>query len=99
MWFDKTAITNIFAINNPIHKYRVTYDSLNQEFIVNREENNDPKIYFRMHERSLQYYDQAEDFSFVTTVADNKKHYSKQHIKSAERAEELYGTFTYPSVA
>ena len=35
----------------------------------------------------------------MTTVADNKKHYSKQQIKAAERAQELYGNFTYPYAA
>ena len=28
VWFDKTAITNIFALKNLIQQYRVTYDSL-----------------------------------------------------------------------
>ena len=35
----------------------------------------------------------------MTTVADNKKHYSKQQIKEADMAAELYGTVTYHSVA
>ena len=33
----------------------------------------------------LHYYDSAEYFTLVTTVADKKKHYSKQYIKTEER--------------
>ena len=36
VWFDKTAITNIFYLKNLIQKYRVTYDILDQIFIVRR---------------------------------------------------------------
>ena len=36
LWFDKTAITNIFALKNLIQQYRVTYYSLDQMFIVHR---------------------------------------------------------------
>ena len=52
-----------------------------------------------MHNSGIHYYEPAEDVTFVTTVADNKKHYSKQYIKTAERAAELYRTVTYPSFA
>ena len=50
VWFYKTAI---FLINNLIQKYRVTYDSLDQMFIVHCEENNNPNMYFIMHESGL----------------------------------------------
>ena len=77
VWFCNTAITNIFSLKNLIHQYRVTYDSLDQMFVFHHEENNKPNMHFIMHERVLHYYDPAEDFTFVTTVADNKKQYSK----------------------
>ena len=59
VWFDKNAIPNIFALNNLIQQYRVTYDSLDQIFIVHREENKKPNMHFRMHEGSLHYNDPA----------------------------------------
>ena len=49
VWFDKTAINNIFALKNLIQKYKVTYDILDQIFIVQREENNKLNMQFRMH--------------------------------------------------
>ena len=68
-------------------------------FIVHREENNNPKMHFRMYDSGPHYYEPDEQFAFVATVEENKKHYIKRHIKAAERAAELYGTVTYPSVA
>ena len=99
VWFDKTAITNIFYLKNLIQKYRVTYDSLDQMFIFHHKENNKLNMHFGMHESGLHHYYPAGDSTFVTKVSDSKKHYRKRHIKSAERAAELYGTITYPSVA
>ena len=32
VWFDKTAITNIFYLKNLIQKYRVTCDSLKKHY-------------------------------------------------------------------
>ena len=42
VWFYNTYITNIFSLKNLIHKYRVTYDSLNQIFIVYQEKIKSP---------------------------------------------------------
>ena len=78
VWFYNTAITNIFSLKNLIHQYRVTYDILDQMFIVHHEENNNPNMHFIMYESGLQYYDPAEYFTFVTTVSDNNKQYSKR---------------------
>ena len=98
VWFDKNSITNIFDLYNLIQQYRVTYDRLYEIFTVHREEKNKPNIPFRMHDSGLHYYNPAEYFTLVTTFAENEKNYSKQQIKSAEMAAELYGTVTYPSV-
>ena len=54
---------------------------------------------FKMHKSGLHYYDPAEDFTFVTTVTDNKKHYIKLHIKAEDMSEELYEIVTYTYVA
>ena len=56
VWFDKTVITNIFALKNLIHKCRVTYDRLDQMIIVCHEENYKPNMHFRMHDSGIHYY-------------------------------------------
>ena len=35
--FDQKAITNLIALKNIVKQYRVTYNSLNETFIVHRE--------------------------------------------------------------
>ena len=42
LWFENNAIINIFSLKNLICQYRVTYNSLNQMFIVHREEKTSP---------------------------------------------------------
>ena len=56
-------------------------------------------MHFRMHESGLHYYNPDEYFTFINTLADNKRYYSKRQIKAAQRAVYLYRNVTYPSVA
>ena len=55
-------------------KYRLTYDIPDQMFIFRCKESNNTNMQFRMHESVIHYYDLDEYFTFITTVADNKKH-------------------------
>ena len=61
VWFDKTAITSIFYLNNLIQQHRVTYDIPETMFIVHCKENNNPNMYFRMNESGLHYYEPDAD--------------------------------------
>ena len=36
VWFSKDSITNIIVLKNWIKKYQVTYDSIDQIFVVHR---------------------------------------------------------------
>ena len=38
VWFNKNAIANIIALKNLINQYRVTYDSIDQIFVVHRDD-------------------------------------------------------------
>ena len=72
--FSKRSITNIIALSNVIHKYRVTYDSEDKMFIVQREAEGKPNMEFRMHMSGLNYYDpRNKNFSFINTVSGNKE--------------------------
>jgi hypothetical protein len=84
VWFSRSAITNILSVKDVMDSYRITYDSYEQAFIVWREERNLPNMIFRMHSSGLHFFDPAkEEFSFVVTVEDNMKHFSKQQIIAA----------------
>ena len=57
IWFSKRAITNIIALSNIIHKYRVTYNNEYKMFIFQREVEDKPNMEFRIHKSEIHYYD------------------------------------------
>ena len=53
---------------------------------------------FRMHSSGLHFYDpKKEGFSFVVTVADNMKMFTKREIVGAEKARNLQASLAFPS--
>ena len=50
VWFSKDSINNTISLKNFINQYRVTYDSINQIFVVHREDQEKPKMEFKIHE-------------------------------------------------
>jgi hypothetical protein len=87
MWFTKRAMTNIICLKNIIRLYQVTYDSKwRMAFIVHREEFGPPNMVFDMHPCGLHiYYPKKTDgkYSFVQSVADNMKLFTKRQIEGA----------------
>ncbi len=103
MWFTKRAMINISCLKNIIRLYWVTYDSKRRTaFIVHPEEFGLPNMVFDMHPCGLHvYYPEKTDgkYSFVQTVPDNTKLFTKQQIEGALKAHHLYKTLAYPSNA
>ena len=56
VWFSKYAITNIIDLKNLIKQYCVTYDSIDQIFVVHREDKEKQNTEFKMHESGLHCY-------------------------------------------
>jgi hypothetical protein len=100
VWFSTQAITNIIALRNLIYQYRVTYDSDNFMFVVQRESESNPNMEFKMHKSGLHYYDPRKEqyLTFVNTVSENNTGFTKRQIKCAEMARNLYKTLSYPSM-
>jgi hypothetical protein len=68
-------------------------------FVVHRKTYNLPNMEFKMHSCGLHYYEPTnKDFTFINTVDDNKKAFSKRQLKGAALAQTLYATLGYPSV-
>ena len=87
VWFSDKAITNILSLKEVIKTYHVTYDSHDEAFIVYRQDHGMPNMIFRMHSSGLHIYDpKRSEFSFVVTVEDNLKSFSRRQIAGAERA-------------
>ena len=100
VWFSAHAITNILSLKEVIRSYRVTYDSYDRTFIVWREDSGLPNMVFKMHHSGLHFYDpKRDDFSFVVTVADNMKLFSKREVVGAEKARSLEAGLAFPSAS
>jgi hypothetical protein len=89
---------NILSIKDIAKSYQITYDSYNQAFIVWREERNLPNMICWMHSSGLHFFDPRKDkFSFVVTVEENMKPFSKRQTASAEKARTLLAGMNYHS--
>ncbi len=98
VWFSKSASTNILSLKDVVKCYRVTYDSYDGAFIVWRENKGLPNMIFKMHSSGLNFYDpKPEEFTFVVTVEDNLKSFTKRQILSAKKARTLMAGLAFPS--
>lgn len=71
---------------------------MNQGFIVHRESEGKPNMIFKKHPCGLHYYDPSDqDFTFINTVDENMKSYSKRQIQRAQVAKALFAKLSYPS--
>ena len=97
-WFDDRGITNILSLAQVRKKFKVTYDTDLNIFLVHIK---DKLLPFRQSEEGLYYFNPTEmtHKSMVQTVDDNKAFYTDRQIERAKRARELLHTLGCPSVA
>ena len=97
-WFDERGITNILSLAQVRKKFKVTYDSDLNIFLVHIK---DKLIPFRESEEGLYYFNPTavKHKSMVQTVDDNKAFYTDRQQERAKRARELLHTLGCPSVA
>ena len=101
VWYDEHGIANILSLSNVIKRYRVTYDSRNNDgFIVHKPKG--PNQYFKQHESGLFYLDTTaqneESNVFLTTVNDNKAKFTNRDVKSAKLARSIQDRIGRPSL-
>ena len=98
VWFSMAAITNFLSLKEVIKSYHVTYDSYDNAFIVWRESQNLPNMVVKMHHSGLHFYNPKNNgFSFVITVANDMKMFSKWQIVGAEKVKSLQAGHAFPS--
>ena len=91
VWFDPKALTNIVCLKNVREQWPVSYDCGAGVFTVHREKDGLHDISFHMIEEGLHVYiPPSNGKAFVNTVADNMEGFSKQQVKQAKKARELY---------
>jgi hypothetical protein len=101
VWFSEDAMTNILSLSQVKQEYDVSYDG--NDFIIHRAKRGYPDMVFKPHSSGLHVLDMNDSrsqasYSFVETVADNMKLFTKRQIASAQQARDLQAGLGFPSV-
>jgi hypothetical protein len=101
VWYDKTAIANIFGLSELKKKHRVTYDSEKEDaFIVHM---NDNTLKFKCNPKGLYTYKVSDEYlkkqsHLINTVKESRVGYTQRHFEQAKRAQELYHIVGMPTI-
>jgi hypothetical protein len=79
-------------------QYRVTFDSLEETFLVHHKTAGLPNLLFKEHANGLHFFDPRQaDFAFVKTVELNMQLFLKWQVACADKACSLYASLGFPS--
>jgi hypothetical protein len=101
VWYDKTAIANIFGLPKLKKKHRVTYDSEKEDaFIVYM---NKDTLKFECNAEGLYTYKVSDEYlkkqsHLINTVKENRVGYTQRQFEQAKRAQELYHIVGAPTI-
>lgn len=105
VWVEPKSLANILSLAAVRKVCRVTMDSnLDAAFSVHKKDGTIMK--FMEHPSGLYYHDTSSTitsspsvsaYSMLTTVEDNKRHFTRREIQGADRARELYRKLGRPS--
>jgi hypothetical protein len=101
VWYDKTAIANIFGLSELEKKHRVTYDSEKEDsFIVHM---NKDTLKFECNPEGQYTYKVSDEYlkkqsHLINTVKENRVGYTQRQFEQAKRAQELYHIVGTPTI-
>jgi hypothetical protein len=101
VWYDKTAIANIFGLSELKKKHRVAYDSEKEDaFIFHM---NDNTLKFECNPKGLYTYKVSDEYlkkqsHLINTVKENRVGYTQRQFEQAKRAQELYHIVGMPTI-
>ena len=97
VWYHPEYITNILSLAKVKEQYRITYDS-DKGGVFEVHIPGKSSLYFPCYNNGLHILECSnEGFSFVETIAENKKGYSKRQIHNADRVGAFIETIGNPS--
>jgi hypothetical protein len=101
VWYDKTAIANIFGLSKLKKKRRVTYDSEKEDAFIVQMNNNTLK--FECNPKGLYTYKVSHEYlkkqsHLINTVKENRVGYTQRQFEQAKRARELYHIVGAPTI-
>jgi hypothetical protein len=101
VWYDKTAIANIFGLSELKKKHRVTYDSEKEDaFIVHM---NDDTLKFECNPEGLYTYKVTDEYlkkqsHLINRVKENRVGYTQRQFEQAKRAQEPHHIVGTPTI-
>jgi hypothetical protein len=101
VWYDETAIANIFRLSELKKKHRVTYDSEKEDALIVHMKKDTLK--FEYNPKGLYTYKVSDKYlkkqsHLINTVKENRVGYTQRQFEQAKRARELYHTVGTPTV-
>jgi hypothetical protein len=93
VWYDETAIANIFGLSDLKKKHRITFDLEKEDAFIVHVDNGNMK--FKCNPKGLYTYVVSDrylkkDNHLVNTVKENRVGYTQRQFEQAKRARELY---------
>jgi hypothetical protein len=101
VWYDKTAIANIFGLSDLKKKHRITFDSEKEDaFIVHMDKGN---MKFKCNPKGLYTFEVSNNYlkkenHLIKTVKENRVGYTQRQFEQAKRAQELYHVVGTPTI-
>jgi hypothetical protein len=101
VWYDKTAIANIFGLLELKKKHRITFDSEKEDaFIVHMDKGN---MKFKCNPKGLYTFEVSNKYlekesHLIKTVKENRVGYTQRQFEQAKRARELYHIVGTPTI-
>jgi hypothetical protein len=101
VWYDKTAIANIYGLSKLKKKNRVTYDSEKEDAFIVRMNNN--TLNFECNPEGLYTYKVSDEYlkkqsHLINTVKEIRVGYTQRQFEQAKRARELYYIVRTPTI-
>jgi hypothetical protein len=104
VWYNPKSLINILSFANVSRKFRVTFDSsINPAIIVHVNKHRTLKfeplgqgLYTCDRKEFIKTKKSVSNYSFLTSVSDNIKSYTRREIEGAKLARVLYRALNYP---
>jgi hypothetical protein len=101
VWYEETAIANIFGLSDLKKKHRITFDSKKEDaFIVHIDKGN---MKFKCNPKGLYTFEVSNKYlkkenHLIKTVKENRVGYTQRQFEQAKRARELYHIVGTPRI-
>jgi hypothetical protein len=101
VWYDETAIANIFGLSDLKKKHRITFDSEKEDaFIVHMDKGN---LKFKCNPKGLYTFEVSDNYlkmesHLINTVKENRVGYTQRQFEQAKKARELYHIVGTPTI-